>query len=93
MEKTELRQLRALDLNQLALVLTVLDKEAHNVHYYERLRKKGEDEQSNGYLESLGTIMESFVFSLSESSVVPFIEANPHLAYLFEFDEDGNEEA
>lgn len=73
-------------LNDLALLLTVLDKEAFVASYYERLRKEGE------YVERVRFLQRVMFSYVSDSKKMDFVESNPHLRFLLDtdFSHDGN---
>lgn len=73
----------SINLQQLAILLTVLDKEVHNTKYFKRMIPEGEEDQDNYYVENLVVLQHSFIRSMSDSSVGPFLEKNPHLEHLF----------
>lgn len=70
-----------LSLNHMSLVLTLLDKEAHNSLYYERINSKKAKE--TGYIDSLRHIQSIFVSTIPTDQIPYFIESVPHLEHLF----------
>lgn len=64
--------------NLMAVNLTVLDQARHNAAYFAPVRT-----EDSGYVEALVQIMEMNAMLIEPSKVLPFLEANPHLSWLW----------
>ncbi|AXL14905.1 hypothetical protein [Microviridae sp.] len=83
--KTPIKEAQ-LDLNAVALILTVLDKEAHNTQYYMRMTPQPDE----GYLQSLKHASSVLTSNISPKAVDKFVEVNPHLSHLFNLEVDNS---
>lgn len=72
-------QLPTLTLNHVALILTILDKEAHILKYYARQRPEDED----NYTEILNESLWILANQISPDNRKAFTAINPHLSHLF----------
>ena len=77
---------KTIDLYQLSVLLTVLDKEAYNAKYFERMIPEGEEEDRGMYVDTIRTIQSVFISQISEENIDGFLEKNPHLKDLFGVD-------
>lgn len=68
-----------MDLSDLAILLTVLSKEAHNSQFYKRMS----DESDNGYIQSLQKIIHLHVASIATKQQEYLAQSYPHLRELF----------
>jgi len=72
-------EIGVLTLNHVALILTILDKEAHNIQYFKRMSQ----ELDSGYEDSISEAQLILAAQITEKNVEPFLEINSHLEHLF----------
>jgi len=71
---------RMLSVLQMAMVLTILDKEAHTSLYFAQMLP---EETDHSYIENIRTIQSIFAENLDQKVVDSMLDDNPHLAHIF----------
>lgn len=78
-EVTEGNQQPVISFNDVALLLTVLDKEAYNASYFRRMV----DSPDSDYVGGLERLADSFARMIETSQIIRFVDANRHLSKFF----------